>query len=79
MGSTLPAMLFKFNLFLRGFDAGWKQVANIADDCHLIKQKIPIRPSKQANGLLQSTVRFSRENAMPDSYHRDAHFIAARQ
>jgi hypothetical protein len=29
--------------------------------------------------LLQSIVRLSSGNAMPVSYHRDAHFIAARQ
>ena len=54
-------------------------MANIADDCQLSKQKFPIRPSKQGNGLLQSTVPFFRENAMPFSYHRDAHFISPRQ
>ena len=50
---------------------GWKQVANIADDCHIIKQKIPIRPSEQENALRQSN-----STGFPEK--RDACFVSPR-
>jgi hypothetical protein len=42
---------------MRGFDTGWKQVANIVDDCRLIKQKLRNSPVTEKPDLLNTTVR----------------------
>jgi hypothetical protein len=59
---------------VREFDAAGKQVANIADDQPLIKQKTPHHSLCIEPVSPQSTIRFLRESAMPFSYHRDAVF-----
>jgi hypothetical protein len=69
MGSTLPAMLFKFN-WVRDLTDG-KRTANIADDWPLIKQKIPACLLSN-DSPLTSTLQASDGSAMPLSYHRKA-------